>query len=82
MHMPRFSWAAADICSILQASRHPWVWVRRGTGRDAADVAFPTMFGAITSHAPPIAIETVDDAANGFILPRYEGVALSSMAGL
>lgn len=44
----------------------PMGLVRRGTGRDAADVAFPTMFGAITLHAPPIAIETVDDSAGLF----------------
>ncbi len=59
----------------------PMGLVRIGTGRDAADVAFSTMFGAITSHAPLITIEAVDDAAHGFILPRYDGVALSSMVG-
>ncbi|WP_202636557.1 hypothetical protein [Rugosibacter aromaticivorans] len=54
--------------------------VRIGAGRDAADVAFATMFGAITSRAPLINIEAVEDVANGFFLPGRIVEALSSMA--
>ena len=54
--------------------------VRIGTGRDAADVSFSTMFGAISSRAPLIVIEAVDDADNGFIIPQHSSDALSSMA--
>ena len=58
----------------------PMGLVRIGTGRDAADVSFSTMFGAISSQAPLIVIEAVDDADNGFIMPQHSSDALSSMA--
>ena len=58
----------------------PMGLVRIGTGRDAADVSFSTMFGTISSLAPLISIEAVDDAANGFTLPQHSADALSSMA--
>ena len=58
----------------------PMGLVRIGTGRDAADVSFSTMFGTITSRAPLISIEAVDDLANGFVLPQHSLDALSSMA--
>jgi transglutaminase-like putative cysteine protease len=58
----------------------PMGLVRIGTGRDAADVSFATVFGAITYRAPLINIEAVDDAAKGFTLPRHISEALSSMA--
>jgi transglutaminase-like putative cysteine protease len=54
--------------------------VRIGTGRDAADVSFATMFGTIASRPPLINIEAVDDIANGFALPQRIPDALSSMA--
>lgn len=53
--------------------------VRIGTGRDAADVSFATMFGAVQSFAPVIQIEAIDDPANGFVQPRYCTEALSSI---
>jgi transglutaminase-like putative cysteine protease len=58
----------------------PMGLVRIGTGRDAADISFATMFGAVRSSSPVIHIEAVDDAANGFILPYHSTEALSSMA--
>ena len=58
----------------------PMGLVRIGTGRDAADVSFSTMFGAITSRAPLINIEAIDDPDNGFTLPRHSTDALSSIA--
>lgn len=54
--------------------------VRIGTGRDAADASFATMFGNIRSRAPEIIIEAVDDIANGYSLPQYSTSALSSTA--
>lgn len=57
----------------------PMGLIRIGTGRDAADVSFATMFGPITSRAPLISIEAVDDPDNGFILPMHTNEALSSM---
>ena len=56
----------------------PMGLVRLGTGRDAADVSFATMFGTIKSYQPLIAIEAIEDMANGFTLPRYCQEAISS----
>src|SRR6185369_8516650 len=39
----------------------PMGLVRLGTGRDAADVSFATMFGTIKSYQPLIAIEAIND---------------------
>lgn len=58
----------------------PMGLVRIGTGRDAADVSFSTMFGAVRSFAPLIHIEAIDDAAKGFVQPQYCAEAVSSMA--
>jgi transglutaminase-like putative cysteine protease len=60
----------------------PMGLVRLGTGRDAADVSFATMFGTIKSYQPLIAIEAIDDPANGFALPRFCADALSSHSEL
>jgi transglutaminase-like putative cysteine protease len=59
----------------------PMGLVRLGTGRDAADVSFATMFGAIKSFPPVIAIEAIVDPANGFTLPRFGRDALSTAHG-
>jgi transglutaminase-like putative cysteine protease len=56
----------------------PMGLVRLGTGRDAADVSFATMFGSIKSSAPVLHIEAIDDPANGLTLPRYCPEALST----
>ncbi len=58
----------------------PMGLVRIGTGRDAADVSFATMFGEVRSCAPLISIAAVDDPDNGHLLPRYCEDALSSMS--
>ena len=56
----------------------PMGLVRLGTGRDAADVSFATMFGAIKSYQPLIAIEAINDPAGGFEMPRFCQEALST----
>lgn len=56
----------------------PMGLVRIGTGRDAADVSFATIFGTVQSFQPLIAIEAVDDLANGLLVPRYCLDALST----
>jgi len=56
----------------------PMGLVRIGTGRDAADVSFATMFGAVKSFPPLITIEAVDDPANGFTLPSHSLDAVST----
>lgn len=59
----------------------PMGLVRLGTGRDAADVSFATMFGMVKSFAPVIHIEALNDPANGITLPQYSLEALSSHGG-
>jgi len=56
----------------------PMGLVRIGTGRDAADVSFATIFGKVTSAAPVIAIESLNDPASGLWHPWYSDQALSS----
>lgn len=52
--------------------------LRLGTGRDAADVSFATIFGAATSAPPMIAIEAVEDVQHGLVLPVHQAKALST----
>lgn len=52
--------------------------VRLGTGRDATDVAFATIFGAVASAAPFIAVHAVQDAANGIAQPEPTRDAIST----
>ncbi len=52
--------------------------IRLGTGRDAADVSFATIFGTVISWAPVIGIEGVEDAASGIVLPLACVEALST----
>ena len=56
----------------------PMGLVRIGTGRDAADVSFATIFGAVQSRIPVISVAALDDPANGYDLPRHCGQALST----
>jgi transglutaminase-like putative cysteine protease len=56
----------------------PMGLARIGTGRDAADVAFATLFGAVKSRAPAICVAALDDAANGYHLPTHSPQALST----
>jgi transglutaminase-like putative cysteine protease len=56
----------------------PMGFVRFGTGRDAADVAFATIFGSVVSSAPRISIEAVPGADGQLIMPRHCIEALST----
>lgn len=58
----------------------PMGLVRIGTGRDAADVSFATVFGAVKPTMPLVHIEAIDNPDNGFILPQYSSQAVSSHA--
>ena len=55
----------------------PMGFVRFGTGRDAADVAFATIFGPVQSHAPRITIEAVPGADGRLLMPYHCPEALS-----
>ncbi|WP_339843223.1 transglutaminase family protein [uncultured Halopseudomonas sp.] len=52
--------------------------LRLGTGRDAADVSFATVFGAAVCATPMIAIEAIEDLENGVVLPIHQTNALST----
>jgi transglutaminase-like putative cysteine protease len=60
----------------------PMGLVRLGTGRDAADVSFVTMFGGIKSNAPVIVIEAISKPENVFTLPQLCQEALSTSGEL
>lgn len=58
----------------------PMGLIRLGTGRDAADASFATLFGSVKSFTPLISIVAIDDPANGFTLPQHCTQALSTYA--
>jgi transglutaminase-like putative cysteine protease len=60
----------------------PMGFVRFGTGRDAADVAFATIFGGVRSQAPTIRAVAVEDASRGIVLPHHRREALSTDSGV
>ena len=60
----------------------PMGLVRFGTGRDAADVAFATIFGGVQAGPPLIRTMAVADTARSMLLPQHGQMALSTDAGL
>jgi transglutaminase-like putative cysteine protease len=52
--------------------------LRIGTGRDAADVSFATIFGPVRTVMPRVVIEADHDPANGFTLPVHTELAIST----
>ncbi len=52
--------------------------IRIGTGRDAADASFATIFGAVESSPPLITIAALENATLGLALPRMDDCALST----
>lgn len=56
----------------------PMGFVRLGTGRDAADTAFATIFGGVRGSAPLIRIEAIPDAQGMLVVPQHVPYALST----
>lgn len=56
----------------------PMGFVRLGTGRDAADTAFSTIFGGVRGAVPSIRIEAVPDAQGILVVPQHVAQALST----
>ena len=56
----------------------PMGFVRFGTGRDAADAAFATLFGGVVGSAPVIHIEAVPNADGVLTQPQHVPHALST----
>lgn len=59
----------------------PMGFVRFGTGRDAADVSFATIFGSVRTHAALIRAVAMEDKAHGLVLPHHCQEALSTDGG-
>ncbi|MFO1397709.1 MAG: transglutaminase family protein [Burkholderiales bacterium] len=52
--------------------------IRIGTGRDAADVSFATIFGPVRTGMPKVSFSAVEDAAAGFVAPVVTELAVST----
>jgi transglutaminase-like putative cysteine protease len=59
----------------------PMGFVRFGTGRDASDSAFATIFGGVRGAAPTIQIAAIPDAQGVLNVPQHVAYALSTDAG-
>ena len=60
----------------------PMGFVRFGTGRDAADVSFATIFGSVQSPAPRIQVKALQDPLNQWEIPWRRPEAISTDAPL
>ncbi len=58
----------------------PMGFVRFGTGRDAADVAFATIFGTVASQPPRLSIEAIAGDDGMVVTPVHRADALSTDA--
>jgi transglutaminase-like putative cysteine protease len=60
----------------------PMGFVRMGTGRDAADVSYATIFGGVTSPPPLISVSAITEAGKPWEMPRHRPEALSTDAAV
>ena len=60
----------------------PMGFVRLGTGRDAADVSYATIFGSATSPPPLISVRALTEPGRPWELPRHRLEALSTDAAV
>ena len=56
----------------------PMGFVRFATGRDAADIAFATIFGSVNAAQPVISIQAVPNSLGQLVVPEHVGYALST----
>lgn len=59
----------------------PMGLLRFSVGRDAADVAFATIFGGVRAEPPVIRATAIEDPAQGFVQPVHCAKALSTDQG-
>jgi len=52
--------------------------IRIGTGRDAADVSFATIFGPVRTGMPTVSFEAVEDPTAGYMVPVPTELAVST----
>jgi transglutaminase-like putative cysteine protease len=60
----------------------PMGFVRMGTGRDAADVSYATIFGSVTSPPPVISVLAITETGKPWEMPRHRPEALSTDAAV
>jgi transglutaminase-like putative cysteine protease len=56
----------------------PMGFVRFATGRDAADIAFATIFGSVIAAQPVISIQAVPNSQSQLVVPEHVAYALST----
>lgn len=56
----------------------PMGFVRFATGRDAADIAFATIFGGVMASQPVISITAIPDGNGQLVVPHHVDYALST----
>ena len=56
----------------------PMGFVRFGTGKDAAETAFATLFGGVQGSAPVISIQAIPDSQGLLVMPQHVPYALST----
>ena len=56
----------------------PMGFVRFCTGRDAADIAFATIFGSVSAAQPVISIQAVPNSQGQLVVPQRVDYALST----
>ena len=56
----------------------PSGFLRLGTGRDAADAAFATIFGSVRGFSPIIRIDAIPNALGELIVPQHQPFAIST----
>ena len=56
----------------------PMGFVRFATGRDAADIAFATIFGGVTAAQPIISMQAVPNSQGQLVVPQHVDYALST----
>jgi len=67
-------WYLFDVSGMAQ----PAGLIRLGTGRDAADVSFATIFGSVISMQPYITVAAIEDITRGIALPVASSDAIST----
>lgn len=56
----------------------PMAFVRFGTGRDAADIAFATLYGQVNAHQPVLSMQAVPNGEGVLVAPQHTARALST----
>jgi len=56
----------------------PMGFVRFATGRDAADIAFATIFGSVSTTQPILSIQAVANSQGQLVVPQHVAYALST----